>query len=70
MRGAAAQNPPLSSSDGNISIWDGEQYFVRTLDISLISWKPVDVNLGNPCLIITDEICQQIGIYKFTVDMR
>lgn len=55
------------SGPGNITIYIGNQLFDATLDISLDRVADVPVNLGNPCLVITEEVCQQIGIYEFDV---
>jgi gliding motility-associated-like protein len=58
-----------NSAEGHISIYREQTLIAPTFDITLDSWRPVDINLGNPCLVISDEICQQIGIYEFIVEL-
>jgi gliding motility-associated-like protein len=58
-----------ASSPGHITIYRGRDVFVATLNITLDESQPVDVNLGNPCLVLTEEVCQEIGIYEFTVEL-
>lgn len=60
---------PTASADGHISIYIGDRYFVATYPIRLIRYEPVPVNLGNPCLVITEPICQEIGTYTFVVTL-
>ncbi len=58
------------SADGNISIYVGNQYYVRTKDIRLVgSPQDVPINLGNPCLVVTEPICQEIGTYSFVQEL-
>ena len=57
------------SGPGNISIYRGNDLYEPTLNIALTSVSDVPINLGNPCLVITEEVCQQIGIYEFTVEL-
>lgn len=57
------------SGPGNISIYQGNDLFVATLDITLDAVADVPVNLGNPCLVLTEEVCQQIGIYEFEIQL-
>ncbi len=57
------------SGPGNISIYQGRDLFVPTLSITLDDVADVPVNLGNPCLVITEEVCQQIGVYEFSVEL-
>ncbi len=64
---ATAEAP---SADGNISIYVGSQYYVRTKDIRLAgSPQDVPINLGNPCLVVTEPICQEIGTYSFIQEL-
>jgi len=58
-----------SSSPGHISIYRGTTLVEATLGILLDSADDVPVNLGNPCLILTEEVCQQVGVYEFTVEL-
>lgn len=58
-----------ASSPGHITIFRGRSVFVPTLPITLNSSSPVDVNLGNPCLVLTEQVCQEIGIYEFTIEL-
>lgn len=57
------------SGPGNISIYRGNTLFVETLGITLDRVSDVPINLGNPCLVITEDVCQQIGVYEFTVEL-
>ncbi|MEO0732678.1 MAG: PKD domain-containing protein [Bacteroidota bacterium] len=57
------------SSPAHISIYRGNTLFQPTLSILLGPVTDVPVNVGNPCLILTQEVCQQIGIYEFEVEL-
>lgn len=57
------------SSAGHISIYAGDRYFIRTLGITLARSESVPINLGNPCLVITEPICQEIGVYTFIQEL-
>ncbi|MEO0733653.1 MAG: PKD domain-containing protein [Bacteroidota bacterium] len=64
------QDPELGfSGPGNISIYRGTTLVTPTLGIMLGPVTDVPINLGNPCLVITEEVCQQIGIYEFEVEL-
>jgi len=58
-----------SSSPGHITIYRGGSVFEATLPILLDEANPVEVNLGNPCLVLPDDVCQEIGIYEFTIEL-
>jgi gliding motility-associated-like protein len=62
-------DPPTQSGDGHISIYDGDQYYIQTREITLARFDPVPINLGNPCLVVTEPICQEIGIYTFVEEL-
>ena len=57
------------SGPGNITIYRGDDLFIPTLGIELNSVADVPINLGNPCLVITEEVGQQIGVYEFEVQL-
>lgn len=59
----------FSSAPGHISIYNGANYFIETFGITLDRFQEVPENLGNPCLVITEPTCQQIGIYEFTIEL-
>jgi gliding motility-associated-like protein len=61
----------VPSGQGHISIYLGDDYYPGKLTriITLNRYQPVPVNLGNPCLVINDPICQEIGVYTFTEDL-
>ncbi len=62
--------PEAPSADGNISIYTGNRYFLATKNITLVgSPKDVPINLGNPCLVVTEPICQEIGTYTFIQEL-
>jgi gliding motility-associated-like protein len=63
------ETPQIPSADGHISIYDGDRYFIPTRDIKLARFQPVPINLGNPCLVVTEPICQEIGIYTFVEEL-
>lgn len=66
---AEAARRMLGGSPGHISIYLGERYVERNFPIDLQRFSDVPINLGNPCLVINDDICQQIGIYTFPIDL-
>ncbi|MDN3633179.1 PKD domain-containing protein [Neolewinella lacunae] len=57
------------SGPGHISIYNGLTLFDPTFNIVLGQVSSVPINLGNPCLVITEDICQEIGVYEFTVEL-
>ena len=57
------------SGAGHISIYRGSSYWSAQRTITLARFSPVPVNLGNPCLVINDPICQEIGIYTFIEEL-
>ena len=57
------------TADGHISIYAGRQYLDATYEIRLSSYSDVPINLGNPCLVITEPICQEIGKYIFEIEL-
>ena len=63
----------FSSSPGHITIYQGlnntNNPYERTFPILLGPVSDVPVNLGNPCLVLTEPVCQQIGIYEFTLEL-
>lgn len=59
----------LSSSPGHITIYRGTQRFIPTFSILLDSADDVPVNLGNPCLVLTEPVCQQVGVYEFPIEL-
>ena len=58
-----------SSAPGNYTIYRGTTLFVPTESLILGPVSPVDVNLGNPCLLLTEPADQQIGVYEFTIEL-
>ncbi|MEM1358547.1 MAG: hypothetical protein AAGF89_10120, partial [Bacteroidota bacterium] len=65
-----SQGPNGFSGAGHISIYRGTELLVPTLGIRLGPVSDVPLNLGNPCLVITEDVCQQIGIYEFSVELE
>lgn len=63
------QTPDVRSADGHISIYVGDDYYRETFPINLSRFDPVPINLGNPCLVINEPICQEIGIYTFITEL-
>ena len=63
------QTADLRSTEGNISIYVGDRFFNPSFVITLARFDPVPINLGNPCLVVNEPICQEIGQYVFTVDL-
>ncbi|MCP9235415.1 PKD domain-containing protein [Lewinella sp. JB7] len=59
----------VPSADGHISIYNGDNYYIRQRAITLDRFETVPINLGNPCLVITEPICQEIGIYTFIQEL-
>ena len=59
----------MPSGAGHISIYLGNNYVNATRNITLDRFSPVPVNLGNPCLVINDPICQEIGVYTFEEEL-
>ena len=68
-RGSGPEPDNFFSGDGHITIYRGASLFVETLPITLDRFEPVENNIGNPCLILTEPTCQQIGVYEFTVEL-
>ena len=60
-----------SSSQMNISVYRSDQAdpIEATLVLLLGEVSNVPVNLGNPCLILEEEVCQQIGLYDFELEL-
>ncbi len=60
------------SVEGHITVYRGTTLEIPTLEITMerdqVNLVPVDV--GNPCLTVTEEICQQIGVYAFTLELE
>lgn len=66
----AADVPPgLSSADGHISVYNGTTLIIPTMGITLDEFSDVPVNLGNPCLVLTEDVCQQVGVYEFSLEL-
>ncbi|WP_198664763.1 PKD domain-containing protein [Lewinella sp. IMCC34191] len=63
------QTPDVRSADGHISIYLGNEYYNPTRSINLSRFDPVPINLGNPCLVVNEPICQEIGIYTFVEEL-
>ncbi|WP_198661628.1 PKD domain-containing protein [Lewinella sp. IMCC34183] len=63
------QTPNEPSAEGHISIYVGDRYYNPTRIISLSNFSPVPINLGNPCLVVNEPICQEIGIYTFIEEL-
>jgi len=55
----------------NISIYEGSSQtpFEATRVLLLGPVEDVPINLGNPCLEFNEEVCQQIGVYDFTIEL-
>ena len=68
--GAGGQGPQGNfSAQGNYTIYRGNTIFRPTEPLSLGPVMPVDLNLGNPCLVLTEPADQQIGVYEFTIEL-
>ncbi|THH41588.1 PKD domain-containing protein [Neolewinella litorea] len=63
------QTPTEPSAEANISIYEGDRYYNPTRVITLSRFDPVSINLGNPCLVINEPICQEIGVYTFIEEL-
>ena len=63
------QTPDVRSAEGHISIYLGDDYYNPTRTINLSRFDPVPINLGNPCLVVNEPICQEIGIYTFVEEL-
>lgn len=61
----------FSSSPMHISIYRGNNTtpFEATRPLLLGPVADVPINLGNPCLEFNEEVCQQIGVYDFEVEL-
>lgn len=59
----------LSSAAGHISIYRGTTLVEPTRGIRLGPVAPIPINLGNPCLVLTEPVDQQVGIYEFEVEL-
>lgn len=56
----------------NVTVYDGETLFSRyaTTDLKFSGrFTDVDVNLGNPCLVLTEQVCQELYTYEFTLEL-
>ena len=68
--GAGGQGPQGNfSATGTYTIYLGNTVFRPTESLSLGPVMPVDLNLGNPCLVLTEPADQQIGVYEFTIEL-
>ena len=57
------------SSPMNVTIFDGDKQFkIEELFFSG-SFTDVPINLGNPCLELGEEVCQELSVYQFTIDL-
>ena len=64
------QDPNLgNSSQMHITVYEGGEEFEATRVLLLGPVEDVPINLGNPCLEFETEICQQIGIYDFEIEL-
>lgn len=58
-----------SSAPGHITVYRGTTAFIETRIIDLGPVSDVPINLGNPCLLLTEPAAQQIGIYEFSLEL-
>ncbi|TXF91618.1 T9SS type B sorting domain-containing protein [Neolewinella aurantiaca] len=61
----------FSSSPMHISIYRGNNTtpYEATRSLLLGPVADVPINLGNPCLEFNEEVCQQIGVYDFEIQL-
>ncbi|NJC24582.1 PKD domain-containing protein [Neolewinella antarctica] len=58
------------SVPGHITVYRGLQVVQpATRSITLGPVSPIPLNLGNPCLVLTERADQQVGIYDFTLEL-
>ena len=57
-----------TSLPGHINIFRGQSNVAQQI-IQLGDVSPVPINLGNPCLVLTEPADQQIGIYEFSIEL-
>ena len=60
------------SSPMHITVYDGNQVFTRYATEELRftgSFTDVEVNLGNPCLVLTEPVCQELYTYQFILEL-
>lgn len=63
------RTPQGVSGPAHLTIYRGGQVFDPSLLILLDTVIEVDFSIGNPCFEIVDPICQEVGIYEFTLEL-
>jgi len=63
--GAAFDSDGPNSAQGTVSFFRGFQEFGPAEILSTPTINPVPPNLTNPCLVIPDEVCVELGRYTF-----
>ena len=60
------------SSPMHVTVYDGDRVFTRYATETLQFKAPftdVAVNLGNPCLVLTEPVCQELYTYEFVLEL-
>ncbi|CAH1000513.1 hypothetical protein LEM8419_01666 [Neolewinella maritima] len=63
---------PAKSADMHITVYDGDRVVPEYSSLSVPfvgGFSDVSVNLGNPCLVLTEEVCQELHTYTFTLEL-
>ncbi len=55
--------------EGTVTIYNGQNLFIRTISLDAPIISDIEPDLDNPCLLIPANVCVQQGIYKFIVDL-
>lgn len=63
------RTPQGVSAPAHLTIYRGDEVFEASLSILLDTVMEVDFSIGNPCFEIVDPICQEIGVYRFTLEL-
>ncbi len=59
------------SAPMHITVYDGDQIVTQyaSLAVPFTGFKDVAVNLGNPCLVLTEPVCQELATYQFFLEL-
>ena len=60
-----------NSSPMHVTVYAGDQVMneYASLAVPFGGFKDVAVNLGNPCLVLTEPVCQELSTYQFFLEL-
>ena len=68
---AVAPGERSNSSPMHITVYNGDRVMTEyaSLPVPFKGFKDVAVNLGNPCLLLTEPVCQELATYQFFLEL-